>query len=133
MSQRDEVLRLLVQARDHGVSAHELVYTHGITRGAAVVFDLKQEGYEIETVDEGNTPDGRQKLARYVLRAGPDGAPPAAPPRRLPPPEPEPMVEPVAPERAMDEWRALGERLRAKANPETRAERLRRQLQEGKS
>lgn len=116
MTQQDKVLRLLVEAKEHGVSAHELVYTHGITRGAAVIFDLRNgtPAYDIETIDEGTTPDGRTKLARYVLKPGPEGYPKAAPTGH--PVEPE-LIAPLEGEYAgpgSDSWTALGEQLRQK-------------------
>lgn len=63
--QKATVLRLLRERGSRGVSAHDLVYVHGITRGAAVIHELKKPPYsfEIETFDEG---DG--KLATYVLK-----------------------------------------------------------------
>lgn len=117
MTQQDKVLKLLVEAKEHGVSAHELVYTHGITRGAAVIFDLRNgdPAYDIETIDEGTTPDGRTKLARYVLKPGPEGYPVTRPTGH--PVEPEPLIAPLEGEYAgpgSDSWTALGETLRQK-------------------
>lgn len=114
MTQRDLVLKLLTEAGQHGVSSHELIYTHGITRGAAVIFDLREDGYVIDTIDEGETDDGRQKLARYVLKAGPTGAP-VTKARPTPPPEPEPYFQPldVPAGPGSDEWAKLGEKLKA--------------------
>lgn len=80
MSQRDIVLRMLRERGAEGVSSHEFTYRHGITRAAAVVFTLRQEGFEIETRDEGQTPDGREKMARYVLKGTPAFARPKGPP-----------------------------------------------------
>lgn len=60
--QKALVLRLLRERGSRGVNAHELVYTHGITRGAAVVHELQKEGIEIESFVEPN------KLATYVLK-----------------------------------------------------------------
>lgn len=79
MSQRNIVLRLLRERGAQGVSSHELTYRFGITRGAAVVFDLRQEGFDISTKDEGTTPDGKQKMARYVLEGIPAALQPKAP------------------------------------------------------
>jgi hypothetical protein len=115
VTQHEKVLRLLIEAGEHGVSAHELVYTHGITRGAAVIFDLRngEPAYEIDTIDEGTTPDGRSKLARYVLRPGPQGYPKPAPTGH--PVEPEPLIQPLEGEYAgpgSPSWEALGEKLR---------------------
>ena len=61
--QKATVLRLLRERGSRGISAHDLVYVHGITRGAAVIYELKKAGVEIETIDEG---DG--KLATYILK-----------------------------------------------------------------
>lgn len=68
LTQRQQVLDLLRARGLKGVSAHEAVYSMGITRMAAIVFDLKAAGHRIETIDEGKAPDGRSKLARYVLK-----------------------------------------------------------------
>jgi hypothetical protein len=63
--QKATVLRLLRERGSRGISARELIFDHGITRGAAVVHELKKEaGVEIETIDEG---DG--KLATYILKS----------------------------------------------------------------
>ncbi len=80
MSQRNIVLRMLREAGAEGVSSHTFTYRHGITRSAAVIYDLRNEGYDITTVDEGQTPDGREKMARYVLGGIPAPLRPAAPP-----------------------------------------------------
>lgn len=62
--QKATVLRLLRERGSRGINAHELIFSHGITRGAAVIHELKKEaGIEIETLDEG---DG--KLATYILK-----------------------------------------------------------------
>jgi hypothetical protein len=68
MSQRSVLLAMLREAGPKGVSVHDLIYDRGITRAAAIVFDLKQAGHDIETVDGKRLGDGRQELARYVLR-----------------------------------------------------------------
>ena len=67
MSQRDLVLRMLRESGPKGVSAHVFNYEHGITRSAAIVHELRGQGYDIETLDEGKLPDGRSRMARYVL------------------------------------------------------------------
>lgn len=80
MSQERLVLRMLRERGAAGVSNHELVYRHGITRAAAIVHDLRHNhGLEIETRDEGETQDGRQKLCRYVLVGVPEQLKPQAP------------------------------------------------------
>lgn len=63
-TQKEKVLRILKERGDAGLSAHELTYQHGITRAAAVVFDLRKEGYPIETKQD----FGQQAV--YYLRAG---------------------------------------------------------------
>lgn len=64
MTQKSVVVGMLREAGPKGVSVHDLIYRHGITRAAAIVHDLRTEdGMNIVTVDEG---DG--KLARYVLQ-----------------------------------------------------------------
>lgn len=84
MSQRDIVLRRLREAGEKGVSARTFIYEDGITRSAAIVYDLRQhEGFNIETLDEGSTDTDprRKRLARYVLHE------PEAP-KRVPTPPP---------------------------------------------
>lgn len=68
MTQRETVLRELSKAGKAGVSARTLNYEFGITRSAAVVFELRAEGYDIETIDLGLLPDGRRAMAKYVLK-----------------------------------------------------------------
>jgi hypothetical protein len=85
MSQSALVLRLLREAGPEGVDAWDLVYRHGITRGAAVIHDLRVlGGHDIETNDRGTTDDRRPRLATYVLRG--------APGRQVPP-----LDQPAAP------------------------------------
>ena len=43
MTQKDTVRRLLKERGDEGVSAKELIYQHGITRGAAIIYELRRE------------------------------------------------------------------------------------------
>lgn len=62
MTQKQTVLLLLEARGFKGVGAHELIYQHGITRGAAIIHELRKEGIAIDTIDEGD-----EKLARYVL------------------------------------------------------------------
>lgn len=76
MSQLTVFLGLLRERGARGVSAHELIYEHGITRGASIVHVLRDHGYDIVTEDDGKTADGRAKLARYVLRGAPGRAAP---------------------------------------------------------
>ncbi len=63
MTQKSTVLLLLETRGFKGVGVHELVYEKGITRAAAIVHELRNEGIEIDTIDEGDS-----KLARYVLK-----------------------------------------------------------------
>lgn len=79
MSQKSVLLRLLQEAGNKGVSVHELVYRRGITRAAAIVYDLKQEGYDIETLPGGPLPDGRTQLASYRLPHAQRTKPPTPP------------------------------------------------------
>ena len=143
--QHRTVLKLLADAGPAGVSAYELVYVHGITRGAAVVYDLRRDGYEIETINEGKLPDNGQSLARYVLKGwrDPDHGPQAplepvhvVENRRpvAPPPDPPMVITPLPVGEAMDAWRALGDRFRAATNetPEQREERVRKALGGGR-
>lgn len=113
MSQHATVLKLLADAQEAGVSAYDLVYHHGITRGAAVIFDLRDEGYIVDTVDEGTTPDGKQKLARYILRGRADGAEvvPVQAPRPVPPPDYEVDATDVPCYPGTPCWEQLGEML----------------------
>lgn len=95
MSQKGLVLRLLREAGPAGVSAHTLNYQYGITRAAAVVFDLRADGHYVDTLYEGKLEDGRQRMARYVLRDRPTMARAAPPPEELhPTPEPRELALP---------------------------------------
>lgn len=69
MSQRDVVIGLLRSRRTHGVDNHVLIYNHGITRAAAIIHELRQEGWDIETTDGPKLNDGRVALCTYTLRA----------------------------------------------------------------
>jgi hypothetical protein len=70
-TQADVVLRLLTEAGEAGVSARTLVYEHGITRGAAIVWSLRhQRGLNIVTTDDVPPGDGRMAMARYTLHPG---------------------------------------------------------------
>lgn len=70
MTQKAMVLRLLEARGFKGVSAHELIYQHGITRGAAVIHQLREEGIEIETSG------GEGELATYTLTRSISAPPP---------------------------------------------------------
>jgi hypothetical protein len=62
---------MLRENGEKGVSGHDLIYRHGITRAAAIVFDLRKEGWDIETVEGNEVWDGEKhvrELATYVLR-----------------------------------------------------------------
>lgn len=65
--QRRQVLSRLRQGGKHGVSVHDLVYVDGITRAAARVFELRADGYVIDTERGRRLSDGRTTLARYIL------------------------------------------------------------------
>lgn len=67
-TQRQTILALLTQRGRYGVSAHEAIYDMGITRLAAIVFDLRKDGYNIISVDEPDLPNGQKRLQRYVLQ-----------------------------------------------------------------
>lgn len=82
-TQKQTVLRLLREAGPAGVEVHDLVYQHGITRAAAIVWELTHLDdlggpFDIETEYGRRTRDGRRRLARYVLKGVP------AQPRRIP-------------------------------------------------
>ena len=69
-SQREFILRLL---KLYGrVDAHALVFTHGITRAGARIFELRQEGYPIVTERGERLPDGTQPMAVYRYVAEPE-------------------------------------------------------------
>lgn len=95
MSQAAVLLTMLRQEGKRGVSVHDLIYKKGITRAAAIVHKLRDRGYDIVTVDEGN-----DRLARYVLVAWPNGEPNSPPAPPVPPPDdtvtPASAGEPVA-------------------------------------
>lgn len=60
-SQKEIVRDLLIHRGATGVSAREAIYDLHITRMAAIVYTLKQEGYRIKTEQ------GRGQTARYFL------------------------------------------------------------------
>ena len=64
-SQREFILRLL---KDYGqVSAHDLVFLHGITRAGARIWELRREGYPIVTDPSRVLDDGSRSMAVYRL------------------------------------------------------------------
>jgi Helix-turn-helix domain len=77
MSQRGLILRLLREAGPEGVDAHELIYVFGITQPATRVFELREQGHDVETIDRGTTDDGRRRLCTYVLRGAQGSAKPS--------------------------------------------------------
>lgn len=110
MSQRGLVERMLREMGNDGVSNHSLIYTHGITRAAAIIHELRQDGWSIETRQHTQRlQDGRVPLAHYILRAEP-GRPAVAPQaRRMVPadtyvdlPEPSPLTFPCGCVRSAD-------------------------------
>lgn len=60
-TQKQIVLDLLIQRGETGVSAREAIYDLHITRLAAIVFDLKQDGYAIRSEQK------KGETARYFL------------------------------------------------------------------
>lgn len=73
-TQRKKVERILL---DQGrVSAHDLVYSHGITRAAAIIHVLKNEGWVINTERGVTHIDGTREMAVYVLVRPPAAVPP---------------------------------------------------------
>jgi hypothetical protein len=70
-TQRQQVEAVLL--REGQLSAHDATYRMGITRLASIVFNLKRDGWEIRTQD-----NGQGMLASYVLVSAPDTAGPRA-------------------------------------------------------
>lgn len=66
MSQRDRILEMLEQAGEKGVHSFEF-YEQRMPRGAAVICDLRKEGYPIESVNEKYNGDAQG--VRYFLRS----------------------------------------------------------------
>lgn len=109
-TQKQQVLDLLKERGGNGVGAHELTYQHGITRAAAIIWQLRHDdGLNIRTIDK----PGQQAV--YIL----DGPAHTAmlrptvvsnvPSRQKPPPE-------VPGQQAMFEdvsWTELGARFSA--------------------
>lgn len=97
MSQGATLLKMLREEGKRGVSVHDLIYKRGITRAAAIVHQLRERGYDIQTVDE-----GAGRLARYVLVAWPNGEPnrPPAPPT----PPPDDPVTPASAGKPVEFW-----------------------------
>lgn len=63
-NQKQIVLRELREAGDRGITPWEMITRHRITRLSAVIYDLRDENYDIETVRETN---GDKNFARYIL------------------------------------------------------------------
>lgn len=63
-TQKEIVRDLLIHRGATGVSAREAIYDLHITRLAAIVFDLKREGYRIRTEQKPG------QTARYFLLSG---------------------------------------------------------------
>lgn len=76
MTHLETILGLLQERGSAGVSAAEVIYQHGITRVAARINDLRNDGWNIETH---NKPG---KTATYVLVS--PLKPSAPPPTRAP-------------------------------------------------
>ena len=66
MSQQDALLVMLREKGDEGVTPLEALDRIGSFRLAAVVFDLRADGHDIET--RWYTTPGGKRVARYVLR-----------------------------------------------------------------
>jgi hypothetical protein len=64
-TQREVVLTILSERGEEGVTAIELDRRFGIYRAGARVYDLRQEGYVIQTVN------AHGKTARYILVGSP--------------------------------------------------------------
>ena len=62
-SQKERVLQLLRERGTDGLSAREAIYDLRITRLAAIIFDLRQEGYVVESETK------KGQTARYWLAA----------------------------------------------------------------
>lgn len=69
MTQRSRILQYMKEAPDHSISSMEAFNYFGATRLAAVVFDLKEKGYNIITLDEEgiNRYGESVRYARYRL------------------------------------------------------------------
>lgn len=70
-TQREVVMRLLKAYGKLGVENHELIYKRSITRAAAIIHELRDEGFDIETIDGKPVGDGRVALCTYVLHSEP--------------------------------------------------------------
>lgn len=75
MSQREEVIIALRNAGEKGVENHDLIYRMGITRAPAIIFELRAQGWTIDTVDGEPVSGGRIGLCTYILRAEGGAAP----------------------------------------------------------
>lgn len=60
-TQKQIVLDLMIERGERGMSAYEAIYDLHITRLAAIIFDLRQDGYQIRM----EQPKG--ETARYYL------------------------------------------------------------------
>jgi hypothetical protein len=76
MTQRYDVLDML-RATPRGVTSLDFTNA-GILRAAARVKELRAEGYDIATVRDPDSPDGKRRF-RFILRAEPEQR--EAPPR----------------------------------------------------
>lgn len=65
MTQHDRILKMLEDAGESGVHSFEF-YMERMPRGAAVICDLRKEGYAIESVPEKF--NGEAHGVRYYLR-----------------------------------------------------------------
>ena len=71
MSQVERVLDHLIESENHSITSMDAFRLFGITRLAAVVYDMRKLGYEVETVEEvsKNMYDEPTRYARYYLKS----------------------------------------------------------------
>ncbi|HEY6127425.1 MAG TPA: helix-turn-helix domain-containing protein [Candidatus Acidoferrum sp.] len=76
--QRERVLRILQDAGERGVTNLELTFTHRVSQSASRVFELREEGWSIDSVPSGN----RDGSVTYILRGRIDAAGPDNPAKK---------------------------------------------------
>lgn len=69
MTQQSRILTFMKNSPDHSMTSMDAIQNFGATRLAAVVFDLKEKGYDITTImEEGFNRYGEPvRYARYRL------------------------------------------------------------------
>lgn len=82
MSQREELVAALRAAGSKGVENHDAIYRMGITRAPAIIFELRAQGWLIDTVDGPKLTGSAEALCTYVLRAEAGTVPAPAGPSR---------------------------------------------------